>query len=50
MSKSEITLTCLYKDDGDTAQKIIFRSFGFFLQRELKREGQKFAALSPNDE
>ena len=41
MSKTEITVTCLYADEGDTVSQIIFRSFGIFLKRELMHDDLK---------
>lgn len=43
MSKSEITVTCFFTEEGETACQIFFRSFYFFLQRELMRDGRKLA-------
>lgn len=42
MGKSEITVTCFFTDEGEAARQILFRSFVFFLQRELNRDSQKF--------
>ncbi len=47
MNKPEITVTCCYIDEGVTAEQITFRSFEFFLQRELTRYGHKFALSGP---
>lgn len=47
MSKPEITVTCFYTDEGEDAAQIILRSFEFFLQRELTRNGHKFALSEP---
>lgn len=47
MSKSEITVTCLFADEGETARQIILRSFDFFLQRELLRDRKKFSSAEP---
>jgi hypothetical protein len=41
MSKQEITVTCFFNGEGETVRQIIFRSFAFFLQRELGKEGRK---------
>ena len=46
MSKPEITVTCFFKDEGECAAQITFRSFEFFLQRELMRDGHKFACAT----
>ena len=43
MKKSDITVTCFFSDDGEVAAQIIYRSFEFFLQRELMRDGHNFA-------
>ena len=43
MSKSEITVTCIFTDEGEAARQIICRSFGFFLQRERAQNGRKLA-------
>ncbi len=41
MSKSEIIVTCFFRNDGDDICKIIFGSFYFFLQKELTQYSQK---------
>lgn len=43
MGKSEIIVTCFFTEEGETACQILFRSFRFFLQRELARDGRKLA-------
>lgn len=43
MSKSEITVTCIFPDKGETACQILYRSFRFFLERELARDSHKLA-------
>lgn len=43
MSKPEITVTCVFPDKGEMACQILFRSFRFFLQRELTRDGHELA-------
>ena len=48
MSKPEITVTCCYTDEGECAAEITLRSFEFFLQRELTRDGHKFALSGPS--
>ena len=47
MSKPEITVTCCYTDEGAAATQIIFRSFEFFIQRELTYDSHKFALSRP---
>jgi len=47
MIKTEITVTCFFADEGETAAQIILRSFEFFLQRELARDDRKFALSGP---
>jgi len=47
MNKPEITITCFFTDEGETADQIIFRSFEFFLQRQLTRDGHKLALSRP---
>ena len=47
MSNPEIIVTCCFTDEGSAATQIIFRSFEFFLQRELMRDGHKFALSGP---
>ena len=43
MDKPEPTVTCVFPDKGETACQILFRSFRFFLRRELARDGRKLA-------
>ena len=47
MSKSKISVTCLFTDEGEAAAQIVFHSFEFFLQRELSRDSDKFALSGP---
>lgn len=47
MSKPEITVTCFFADEGDVARQILFRSFVFYLQRELTQDGRKLAFPAP---
>lgn len=48
MGKQEITVRCIYTDEGDAARQIIFRSFDFFLRRELALESRKLAFPAPD--
>jgi hypothetical protein len=48
MSKPEITVTCVFTDEGEAVKQAINRSFKFFLQRELARNGRKFALPAPS--
>lgn len=48
MSKPEITVTCFFTEEGEAARQMIFRSFAFFLQRELMHKGHKLAFPSPS--
>lgn len=41
MSKPEITVTCVFPDKGETACQILYRSFRFFLERELTGDSRK---------
>lgn len=40
MRKREISVTCLFSGEAGPVRQIIIRSFCFFLQRELERDGQ----------
>ena len=46
MSKPEITVTCFFADEGEAARQILFRSFVFYLQRELMQDSRKLAFLA----
>ena len=48
MSRSEINVTCFFADEGEAANRIIGRSFGFFLQRELARDSRKPVFTTPS--
>lgn len=41
MRNPEITVTCTFADEGEPARQILSRSFHFYLQRELMRDGRK---------
>jgi hypothetical protein len=38
MRKPEISVTCVFTEEGDSVRQILLRCFGFFLQRELARK------------
>ena len=50
MSKSEISVKCLYTNEGEAACEIINSSFVLFLKRELAHNGRKFAISAPTHE
>lgn len=43
MGKSEITVTCLFAEEGEPVHQILFHSFLLFLKRELERSGDTLA-------
>jgi hypothetical protein len=47
MNKPEITVTCFFLDEGEAACQIIFRSFCFFLQRELMSDDRRLVISIP---
>ena len=50
MRKPEIKITCLFEEAGESAQKILLRSFCLYLRRELERDGQKlYVQLNPDE-
>jgi len=48
MSKPEIIVTCFFADEGEAVRQILFRSFIFFIQQELTKDGRKLAISAPS--
>jgi len=49
-NRQEIRVTCLFPEGGESIQKILLRSFCFYLQRELESEGHRLPfRLGPDE-
>ncbi len=47
MKRQPPTVTCIYKEEGESPHQIICRSFSLFLQRELERAQPGAASQTP---